>query len=212
MARNDSEQRTRILEAAVGVFAQNGLRGATTRLVGRAAGVNSALLYYYFENKTVLFEEAIRLVVGGFLDHLKRRMKTFRNAKDRLAFLIDGIFSYYQKHPDRMLLMQLAVTRHPEVMGRVLGSYLKEGMPSPIWILQEGMQKGELRTQHPLHAWWSLLSLSLFSLNLIHLWSFVGAPTPGMPAPRISDRRDHVIDLLLNGLVDNKTSSRRNKP
>ena len=209
MASEDSEQRRKILDAAVGVFAEHGLRGATTRLLGRAAGVNSALIYYYFESKTLLFEEAIRFVVSGFLEHLRQSLRPLRGARDRVTYLVDGIFTYYRGHPDRMLLMQQALIRHPELMGRVLKSYLKEGLPSPIRILSEGMEKGELRKDHPVHAWWSVLSLGILSLNLVRLWSFIGTAPRGLPAPRIEDRRDHVVGLLLHGMAGEGSRRKR---
>ena len=77
MSRLNSKQRHAILEAAVAVFAATGLDGATIRMVGRKAGVNSALIYYYFENKEQLFEEAIRMVADDFLLVLGRHKKPF---------------------------------------------------------------------------------------------------------------------------------------
>jgi len=45
------ETRASILEAATREFAQEGVAGARTDAIARAARVNKALLYYYFEDK-----------------------------------------------------------------------------------------------------------------------------------------------------------------
>ena len=92
MGRYNSSQKHAILEAAVVVFAEKGLEGATIRLVGQKAGVNSALIYYYFENKQKLFEEAIRMVFSDFLMMLDSHKKHFENARARIDFLVNGIF------------------------------------------------------------------------------------------------------------------------
>lgn len=66
--RFESEQKTRLLDTAVRIFGEKGYQGATIRGLGRAARVNSALLYYYYENKHNLFMESIRMILRGFLD------------------------------------------------------------------------------------------------------------------------------------------------
>lgn len=45
-----------ILDAAEAVFADSGFDGATTRVIAEAAGVNPALIHYYFKSKEQLFE------------------------------------------------------------------------------------------------------------------------------------------------------------
>jgi AcrR family transcriptional regulator len=48
--------RDRILHAAKDVYAQHGFRGATTRLIAIAAGVNEVTLFRTFGSKAALFE------------------------------------------------------------------------------------------------------------------------------------------------------------
>ena len=50
------ENRTRILEAAARVYAEFGYRGATTRRIATAAGVNEVTLFRIFGSKAALFE------------------------------------------------------------------------------------------------------------------------------------------------------------
>ena len=49
------ETREAILKAALKEFAQEGLAGARTDAIARSAGVNKALLYYYFDDKETLY-------------------------------------------------------------------------------------------------------------------------------------------------------------
>lgn len=52
--------RTRILQAAGNVFADNGYQGATIRDICHAADVNVAAVNYYFGDKRQLYVEAVR--------------------------------------------------------------------------------------------------------------------------------------------------------
>jgi TetR/AcrR family transcriptional regulator len=61
-AERADQTRARILDAAVQEFSSNGLAGARTEQIAEAAGVNKALLYYYFNNKQALYDAALETV------------------------------------------------------------------------------------------------------------------------------------------------------
>lgn len=58
------ESRQRILDTARAVFAEKGFDGARVDEIAQRAGVNKALIYYYFKSKDQLLQELLR----GFLD------------------------------------------------------------------------------------------------------------------------------------------------
>ena len=49
-------------------FSSNGLAGARTEQIAAAAGVNKALLYYYFESKEKLYAAALEMVSARVRD------------------------------------------------------------------------------------------------------------------------------------------------
>jgi pyruvate formate lyase activating enzyme len=55
-----------ILDAAEALFAQRGFAATTIKQIGAEAGVNSALLYYYFDDKETLYREMLRRIMSGF--------------------------------------------------------------------------------------------------------------------------------------------------
>src|SRR5580704_6661864 len=54
-----AETRAAILSAAGHLFAKSGLAGARTDAIADAAGVNKALLYYYFKSKESMYEAVV---------------------------------------------------------------------------------------------------------------------------------------------------------
>src|SRR3954447_25049673 len=69
MVKSSSQQRNgdteqRILDAAHAVFLRHGTAGARMQDIARAAGVNSALLHYYFRTKDRLAEAVFRRAAG----------------------------------------------------------------------------------------------------------------------------------------------------
>ena len=67
-AERSAETRSRILDAALSEFAANGLAGARTEQIAAVAGVNKALIYYYFESKEKLYSAALEMVAGRVRD------------------------------------------------------------------------------------------------------------------------------------------------
>lgn len=57
-----TDTRDRLLEAAMGCFAERGFAGTTTRAICDAAGVNLALLNYHFGSKAGLWAAVVRVL------------------------------------------------------------------------------------------------------------------------------------------------------
>src|SRR6266436_3406434 len=65
-AERSAATRRAILAAAATVFAKSGLAGARTDAIAAKAGVNKALLYYYFDSKENLYEAVLEDHFGEF--------------------------------------------------------------------------------------------------------------------------------------------------
>ena len=76
MKRQTEESRDRILAAAVKIFAGKGYSGARMDQIAREAGVNKALIYYYFEGKEAILHELFQTFftqsTGMLLDFIER--------------------------------------------------------------------------------------------------------------------------------------------
>jgi AcrR family transcriptional regulator len=74
MAPGLAEPRRRLIDAAIAVFGECGFRGATTRRIADAAGVNEVTIFRLFGSKSALLEEAVR----------QSEARTFRPAHSEL--------------------------------------------------------------------------------------------------------------------------------
>ncbi len=61
--------REALLDAAIKVFGEAGLRGATTRRIAQVADVNEVTLFRHFRSKDELLQEALR----GFASRIQTR-------------------------------------------------------------------------------------------------------------------------------------------
>src|ERR1700743_1333613 len=85
--------RNAILRAALAEFAQEGLAGARVDAIAEAAGVNKALLYYYFRDKDTLYAETL----DGFFAPLHDRIMSVLSAPGPAG---ERFLQYIKQHFD----------------------------------------------------------------------------------------------------------------
>lgn len=65
-----SDRRQQILEAALALFAEQGLEGATSKDIAERAEVTHGLIYFYFKTKEDLFKAAFEYALESALEQL----------------------------------------------------------------------------------------------------------------------------------------------
>ncbi len=60
MPRNSEVSRKKIMKVAEKIFAQKGFDGARVDEIAKTAGVNKALIYYYFKSKAMILDEIFK--------------------------------------------------------------------------------------------------------------------------------------------------------
>jgi AcrR family transcriptional regulator len=90
MINNNINTEQRILEAAKQVFIQKGMKAATTQEIANTAGVNKALLHYYFRNKEKLYLAVFQDIIKNNLPNLAGIMVTRRPLSTRIRAFISA--------------------------------------------------------------------------------------------------------------------------
>jgi AcrR family transcriptional regulator len=80
--------RGRILESALGLFAEWGYHGTSIRSIGAAAGINSATLYSHFPSKEDVLRELVLIGHTALYDRLAASIAGLTDPAARLAALV----------------------------------------------------------------------------------------------------------------------------
>lgn len=141
-----SDKRVRIVDAAVGVFAEKGYRSARISDIARRAGVADGTIYLYFRNKEDLLLTIFEEKMDGILTGL-------RAAVDGIGSPADRMRAFARFHFEQMRL-QPALAQVLQVELRQSTRFVREYRPERLWeylgvfeaILEEGQKTGAFRS------------------------------------------------------------------
>ncbi|MGH9424037.1 MAG: TetR/AcrR family transcriptional regulator, partial [Thermoanaerobaculia bacterium] len=166
----DGETEKRILDAAKAVFILRGTAGARMQEIAEEAGVNQALLHYYFRSKEKLSEAVFRdtagrmfpallQIVGGDLpvvEKIDRIVDTYLTTMSHTPFLPGYIISELHHHPERI----------PQLLGQVSGGDLTTIARPAFDKLEKQLaseaRAGRMRRMNSAQFFVNLLSLCVF--------------------------------------------------
>src|SRR5438034_10186123 len=88
-ARRDGDTEQRILEAAHAVFVRRGTAGARMQEIAAEAGVNQALLHYYFRSKDRLSRAAFERAASEFMPTVIQVLASDTELEAKVARVIE---------------------------------------------------------------------------------------------------------------------------
>lgn len=201
-SRGEPEKtRAAILKSALEEFAQEGVTGARTDEIARRAGVNKALLYYYFKDKEGLYAAALEQVFSG----LHARVSIVFDdgtlpPKQRLLKYVEAHFDYIASSPWYPRLVQREFMRGSgktlsPVANRILERYGKPIYSKLAALIREGVETGDFRAVDPLQTLTSILGTIVFYFISLPAQQVMAPGDPASPE-RIAMRRVAVQEFV----------------
>jgi TetR/AcrR family fatty acid metabolism transcriptional regulator len=198
-SRQRNDKRVRIVDAAVGVFAEKGYRSARISDIARRAGVADGTIYLYFRNKEDLLLTIFEEKMDGILTGLRAAVDGIESPADRM-----GAFARF--HFEQMRL-QPALAQVLQVELRQSTRFVREYRPERLWqylgvfetILQDGQSSGHFRSD-----------IDPFLVK----WAFFGALDELSIQWVLARKRDRfnlekaaeqVVDVFLHGMGSSKS-------
>src|SRR5258707_5971562 len=163
-----AESQAAILKAAVREFAREGVAGARTDAIARSAGVNKALLYYYFKDKESLYQAVLDEVFSGLRTTIHAALAQKLPPRKRLIGYVCAHFDYIASNPLYPRIVQaefLRAGRDPSRIEHIAKDYFRPVFSQISSLLQEGIESGDFRPVSPVHFVTSMVSVIAFFFN-----------------------------------------------
>jgi TetR/AcrR family transcriptional regulator len=193
------ETRATILAAAEQVFAKAGLDGARIDAIATAAGVNKALLYYYFKSKGGLYEAVME---DHFREFNRQALAVLEGPEPAGAVLLRYVSLYFDFISTRRryaALYQQLMTTRGRPLERLARKYLVPRNAAFNKLLERGMRAGEFRRADARHMAMSVVSLIVFYFSAAPVLQVLGH-ADAYTAGSLARRKREVLAFIRHGL------------
>lgn len=159
--------RQSLLDNALTLFSQRGYSGTGIREIVSAAGVKQPTLYYYFKDKTGLFQALIERYYGEPQAILEASLTSIDSTWERLRLMVRSSFEYCVQDPriPRLMFQTYFGPRSGEIDG-VLDRYSNQRFAIVRDTMKRGIKRKELKSADPEFLAFSFCCLMDQSINL----------------------------------------------
>ena len=196
--KHGGESRALILAAAERVFARAGLAGARTDAIAAEAGVNKALLYYYFKSKESLYSAVLEEHFCEFNEQALALLASPGSARATLLRYVGLHFDFISaRHLHACLFQQMMLGG--KVSERLIRKYFIPRSQAFGQLLERGLKSGEFRRADRFHTAVSVIALIVFYFSAAPVLQMLGH-TDAFDAASLKRRRQEVLDFIRHGL------------
>jgi AcrR family transcriptional regulator len=191
----------KILEAARRVFIQKGMDGARMQEIADEAGINKALLHYYYRSKDKLFEAVFQETFVAFFGRINLVFKSEMTLKEKLFQFIDGYIDTISANPFVPQFILSEINRDPFVMKKMMdrsGFYPQQLVP----IFESQLKNTKVDVRQFIV---SLISMCVFPyLARPLLQNLIFEDDATTYEQFLSDRRDFLKGMVLKFIENNE--------
>ena len=148
------DRATELMAAALELFSAHDFSDVTIKDIGSSIGVNTALIYYYFDDKADLFRASLEYAVDQALDN-------YRRLKERHSDPVDLISDWFDNHielakPIRQLVKIMLDYSTSQTQRGVVDAVIRQFYDEECSILssaiERGIELGVFRPVDPMRA------------------------------------------------------------
>ena len=167
--KKDQNAEERILAAARKVFTTKGMAGARMQDIADKAGINKAMLHYYFRDKDKLFEVVFMNEAQKFFPKINAIFNSDAPLFEKIKNFVNEYIDEMQENPYLPWFVMNEINRDPDqFLYKIWG---KDNLPKPAKFLEQIEQEiisGRIKKVSPLHLLMNMISMTIFP--------FVGKP------------------------------------
>ncbi|HZX11742.1 MAG TPA: TetR/AcrR family transcriptional regulator [Acidobacteriota bacterium] len=205
MEKQKNSAKQRILRSAVKEFADHGFWGARASRIAKGAGINKAMIFYYFSSKENLYRVIIEDTVKDLIEEVQKSMAKSDDPEKLFEILPEVYIRFFSKNEFMAKIIIHDLVQNPDHISNIIGQLFEKTPYKPQKIFQEMVhkwhKKGLLAESDPVHVILNIIPPSLFC--------FIGLPMVEAVLERkikvddkfIDERIKSVVNLIKRGML-----------
>jgi len=157
-----------ILNAAKRIFQRKGMEGARMQEIANEAGINKALLHYYYRSKQLLFEAVFKSAFLLLAPQLNKVLNDDSSLFDKIKNFTNNYISFVIKHPYLPNFIIQELNRNPDYVTQLTSEKHFPSLDKFKVQVKENIEKGIIK---PIKM--EQLFINIISLNIL---PFIAAP------------------------------------
>ncbi len=165
MVKYDKNTETKILDAAQEEFLHKGMTGARMQGIANRAGINKALLHYYYRTKEKLFLAVFNVAIAQFVPKIYSILiSPDIHLFDKIRVFIEKYSKILLKNQFIPLFVLHEINRNPEKLVEIIKS---KGIEPELFFaqVQKEIKNGTIRPIDPRGLIINMLSLTIFPIG-----------------------------------------------
>jgi len=162
MTESDKQTEEKIFESATEVFVEKGMDGARMQDIADHAGINKALLHYYYRSKDRLFDAVFEKIAGKIFSKFAPVLDENLTLEDKIRFFYKEHITFLQKNPRLPLFLLNEINRNPGRVKRLVRNLDLE----KLWITLADQHKEELESYNITRESIPQLMISIASMSV----------------------------------------------
>ena len=201
LKKKDNSTEDAILQVARKVFTQKGLSGARMQDIADEAGVNKALLHYYFQSKeklfALIFDQEFEKFFSSLAVIISSDLGLFEKIKQIVGLDIERLVQF----PDMPLFVINEVSRNPDIMAKRLKPLQQKSVMETFQKqIAAEIQKGTIKIISAEQLLINIQSLSIFPFVAKPMLKKVLQKTEKDYQEMIQVRKKELADFIINAI------------
>jgi AcrR family transcriptional regulator len=160
--KNDKSTEQKILEAAKQVFMEKGIDGARMQDIADKAGINKALLHYYFRSKEKLFEMIFMEEARKFMPKVTSIMMSELTLFEKVEKFVGEYIDTLMQNPLLPIFILNEINRNPkEAIKKIFGNQ-RPPIDKVDELIAKLVKKGEINPIRGYELMVNMVSLCIF--------------------------------------------------
>ncbi len=197
----DADTAERILDGAHRVFLRRGTAGARTQEIAAEAGVNKALVHYYFGTKATLADAVFRRAAATLLPSIFGVLgNPALSLEERVWALAERQVAFHRAHPYLAIYLLSEVHTAPERLDSLIGAHGRPSLDALRRQVDAAIAEGTIRPITVEHFLVHLISMLVFPVVARPIVRHVLAMSDDAYDAFLDERVEQAATFFLSGL------------
>ena len=196
----DTNTENRILTAAKNVFQRKGMDGSRMQEIANEAGINKAMLHYYYRSKQLLFEAVFKNAFSLLAPQLNAILNDDSSIEEKIKNFTHNYITFILKHPYLPNFIIQELNRNPEFIEKIKQNKAFPNLDKFKKQVNIEIEKGVIKPIKAEQLFINIMSLNIFPFVAKPLIKAFADVDDKMYKRLIEDRKIEVADFIINAI------------